>query len=264
MSSLDSFLKSSKPAPKSLATSQEIRDRGSIFAATVFSATTPAEARKAVDHLKHVAHGSRPATHEIAAWRCMVLKAGKSGLGGPDDFEVVSGYDDDGEKYAGGRVLKVMQAEGVIDAAVVVSRWYGGEMLGPVRFEHIEFCAREVCRTFRLKDDMATCIATLASLDDILASLRAELASLTSDGSKRDTVNFTEGVTVSVRPEGNTPALVSGVAVKSAHTRSSYAALEESLDTAKAKRLITARENAIKSVKHTLQKARAKQQEAQT
>lgn len=53
----------------------------------------------------------------------MVLKAGKSGLGGPEDFEVVSGSDDDGEKYAGGKVLKVMQAEGVIDAVVVVSRW---------------------------------------------------------------------------------------------------------------------------------------------
>ena len=56
---------------------------------------------------------------------------------------------------------------------------FGGEMLGPVRFDHIETCAREVCHTFRLKDDMATSIATLTSLDDILASLRAELASLT-------------------------------------------------------------------------------------
>ena len=125
MSNLDSFVKSSRPPPKPLATSQEIRDRGSTFVANVFSATSPEDARKAINHLKHVAHGSRPATHEIAAWRCMVVKAGKSGLGGPDDFEVVSGSDDDGEKYAGGRVLKVMQAESVIDAVVVVSRWYG-------------------------------------------------------------------------------------------------------------------------------------------
>ena len=44
-------------------------------------------------------------------------------MGGPDDIEVVSGAEDDGEKYAGGRVLRVMQAEGVIDAVVVVSRW---------------------------------------------------------------------------------------------------------------------------------------------
>ena len=39
------------------------------------------------------------------------------------EFGVVSGAEDDGEKYAGGRVLRVMQAEGVIDAVVVVSRW---------------------------------------------------------------------------------------------------------------------------------------------
>lgn len=53
----------------------------------------------------------------------MSLKNGKTGLGGPDDFEVASGSDDDGEKYAGGRILKVMQAEGVLDAVVIVSRW---------------------------------------------------------------------------------------------------------------------------------------------
>lgn len=123
MSNLDSFVTSSRPAPKSLATSQEIRDRGSTFVGNVFSAASPEEARRAVRHLKHVTHGNRPASHEIAAWRCMVLKAGKTGLGGPDDFEVVSGYDDDEEQYAGGRVMKVMQAEGVIDAVVVVSRW---------------------------------------------------------------------------------------------------------------------------------------------
>lgn len=123
MSNLDNFVKSSRPPPAPVATSQEIRDRGSTFVGNIFSATSPEEARRAVRHLKHVIHSNRPASHEIAAWRCMVLKAGKTGLGGPDDFEVVSGYDDDGEKYAGGRVQKVMQAEGVIDAVVVVSRW---------------------------------------------------------------------------------------------------------------------------------------------
>ena len=122
-SNLDSFITSSKPPPKALATSQEVRDRGSIFVADVFAASTPDAARRATHHLKHVTHGARPATHEITAWRCMVPKMGKSGLGGPDDFEVVSGSEDDGERWAGARVLKVMQAESVIDAVVVVSRW---------------------------------------------------------------------------------------------------------------------------------------------
>ena len=88
-SNLDGFVKTSKPPPKSLATSQEIRDRGSTFVATVYAASSSEEARRAVNHLKHVMHGARPASHEIAAWRCMVLQASKSGLGSPDDFEVV-------------------------------------------------------------------------------------------------------------------------------------------------------------------------------
>jgi hypothetical protein len=56
-----------------------------------------------------------------------------------------TGSDDDGEKYAGKRlerVLASMQVEGVI----VVARWYGGVMLGPVRFTHMENCATEAVR----------------------------------------------------------------------------------------------------------------------
>jgi hypothetical protein len=42
---------------------------------------------------------------------------------GEDDFEMEEGSDDDGEKWGGARILKVMKEEGVIDAVVVVSRW---------------------------------------------------------------------------------------------------------------------------------------------
>lgn len=125
MSNLDSFMLSSRSRPPQCsATSQEIRDRGSLFVANIFPASTVQQVRRAVAHLKNVVHGSKPATHDVAAWRCMVLKEGKTGLGGPDDFELITGSEDDGEKYAGGRILRVMQAEGVIDAVVVVSRWY--------------------------------------------------------------------------------------------------------------------------------------------
>ncbi|TFK44888.1 hypothetical protein BDQ12DRAFT_673756 [Crucibulum laeve] len=120
---LDSFIKSSRPPPEPLATSQEIRDRGSIFVANIYQATSPEEAKARINHLKHVVHGSRPASHEIAAWRCMVLKYGRTGLGGPDDFELRSGSTDDGENWAGGKVLKVMQIQAIIDAVVIVSRW---------------------------------------------------------------------------------------------------------------------------------------------
>lgn len=124
MSTLDSFVQTSKPPPEIISTSQEIRDRGSIFVANVFRATSEGEARKAVAHLRNVIHGQKRATHEMFAWRCMVLKPGRTGLAGEDDFEVRQGNEDDGEKYGSMRVLKVMQAEGAIDAVAIVSRWY--------------------------------------------------------------------------------------------------------------------------------------------
>jgi putative IMPACT (imprinted ancient) family translation regulator len=122
---LDLFVSSSRPPPEASATSQEIRDRGSTFVATVYRASSPKTARAALSHLKNVIHSSKPATHEIAAWRCMVLKQGKTGLSESveDDFELTNGWDDDGERYGGVKILKTMEAEGVIDAVVIVSRW---------------------------------------------------------------------------------------------------------------------------------------------
>ena len=91
--------------------------------ALIFRATSPSDVLSCVKHVKHVIHGSKPATHEISAWRCMVLKKGKTGLTGPDDFEIQSGSADDGEKWAGEKILKVMEANSIIDAVIVVSRW---------------------------------------------------------------------------------------------------------------------------------------------
>ena len=121
--SLDAFVTSKRPQPEPVATSQEVRDRGSIFVANIYQATSPALAQARVNHLKHVVHRSRKATHEISAWRCMVLKPGRTGLGDPDDFEISQGKKDDGESWAGGKVLKVMENMAVIDAVVIVSRW---------------------------------------------------------------------------------------------------------------------------------------------
>ena len=53
----------------------------------------------------------------------MSLRPGRNGLGGPSDFEVLSGSDDDGEEHGGRTVLRTMEKEGVIDALVIVSRW---------------------------------------------------------------------------------------------------------------------------------------------
>jgi len=120
---LDSFIISKRPQPDPVFTSQEIRDRGSIFVANVYHASSPEEAKARINHLKYILHGPKPATHEIAAWRCMVLKHGHTGLEGPNDFELRTGSTDDGESWAGSKVLKVMQNQAIIDAVVIVSRW---------------------------------------------------------------------------------------------------------------------------------------------
>ena len=124
-SSLDHFVSAEATAspPTISFTSQEIRDRKSAFVAFIISVKDASQARDAVAYVRRT-HTSRPPAHQIAAWRFMTLKSGMTGLGGEDDFEVVSAYDDDGEKWAGGRVLNIMKQTGVMDAVVIVSRWW--------------------------------------------------------------------------------------------------------------------------------------------
>ena len=121
---LDAFVSHSKPPPGPVATSAEIRDRGTIFVAVIYRCTSPASAEKLRKHHGLVVHAKKPATHEMAAWRCMCLKKGKTGLGGEDDFEVTGGKKNDGEDGGGKVILNAMESEGVMDAVVVVTRWW--------------------------------------------------------------------------------------------------------------------------------------------
>ena len=106
-------------------------------------------------------------------------------------------------------------------------------MLGPVRFTHIQDCAREVCQVFRVEDEMQDCISTLKSLDDILADLREELANV-----KKANLQS---------PDSQ---------VKSYRTKKDYSALQMSRDIVKARRQISAREKAIESVKTLISEER--------
>src|SRR5437762_1168698 len=114
--------------------SSPIKDRSSTFIA-FYSLTVSAKELQGHAEFKS-------ASHRIAAWR-MPSNQGALPFHSISSRRVYdSGHDDDGEKFAGKRLEKVMQdmnAEG----AVVVARWYGGVLLGPVRFNHIEHCARE-------------------------------------------------------------------------------------------------------------------------
>jgi putative IMPACT (imprinted ancient) family translation regulator len=86
--SLDSFVKTSRSSPQPVCASRSIQDRDSTFVATLFRADSPAAAQAIAKHVKNVLHAANPASHEMMAYRIMCLKAGCTGLNGPDDFEV--------------------------------------------------------------------------------------------------------------------------------------------------------------------------------
>ena len=45
--------------------------------------------------------------------------------------------DDDGETGAGDKLLNFLQSANIVTVAVMVTRWYGGILLGPQRFRCI-------------------------------------------------------------------------------------------------------------------------------
>ena len=73
------------------------------------------------------------ATHNMMAYRFK----DKAGL-------LVSDNDEDGEDAAGGRLAMLLEMMDVTQGMVVVTRWYGGVLLGPSRFKIINNTAREV------------------------------------------------------------------------------------------------------------------------
>lgn len=115
---------------------------------------------------------------------------------------------------------------------------FGGTLLGPVRFAHIETCAGEVCRRFKKMEEMEECVRTLTTLDDLLATLRAELATEREKASVQDSSSCS-GVTENSRAKTKAP---------------DYRSMQDSLDLTKAKRLIHARESAIKATKTLIEK----------
>lgn len=122
--------------PGQIFRSGSIKDRGSTFIA-IYSPTVPAK------ELQDLSEFSS-ATHRIAGWR---VPSNQRTLV-PGRPACKTGHDDDGESYAGRRVENVLKDLDVV-GSVMVARWYGGVMLGPVRFTHIEDCAKEAIGKWR-------------------------------------------------------------------------------------------------------------------
>jgi hypothetical protein len=74
------------------------------------------------------------ATHNIFAYRFTC----------PSSGVVYHDHDDDGETAAGSRLAEMIRLMRVDNVAVIVSRWFGGVLLGPDRFKLICNSARDV------------------------------------------------------------------------------------------------------------------------
>uniref|UniRef100_A0A8C5LL58 Protein IMPACT n=1 Tax=Jaculus jaculus TaxID=51337 RepID=A0A8C5LL58_JACJA len=110
-----------------------ITDRRSTFQAHLAPVVCPKQVKMVLAKLyetKKIAS----ATHNIYAYRIYC----------EDKHTFLQDCEDDGETAAGGRLLHLMEILNVRNVMVVVSRWYGGILLGPDRFKHINNCARNI------------------------------------------------------------------------------------------------------------------------
>lgn len=122
--------------------SDPVIEMRSTFLARCATVTSPDQAAQYVQHLLASDKRVRSATHNITAWR----------IRGPNGTSFQD-CDDDGETAAGGRLLHLMQLMDLWDTMVVVTRWYGGQKLGPRRFALINAAARDAFVKAGLVDD---------------------------------------------------------------------------------------------------------------
>lgn len=164
-SHLTSWLSSpSLQVPSLIASSSEIVDLDSVFIAHAASVSSAAQAEVFRRHVREQ-HANDEAGHEMMGWRCLIPKAGKDGSGSEMDWMLKSGQDDDGEKWSGEKIVKVMESESKVDVCVVVSRWFGGTLLGPRRFKHIESATRQALANLDKLELEHQSLSRLQSLD---------------------------------------------------------------------------------------------------
>lgn len=85
---------------------------------------------------------SKNASHpHIIAWR-----TGELGADGKYK-NIQQGYKDNGEKSAGSKLLEqVLVKYDLVNVLVIVTRWYGGQPIGSLRFRHIVNCSFDSLR----------------------------------------------------------------------------------------------------------------------
>lgn len=139
---LDNWLGIDPPDWPTTCADAMINDRDSLFVGFVYalSSSSQNEITRCLSHLtkvvhpqavptsrfppamQHLAPNRRGSTHDMFAWRCLALKRGRTGLGGPEDFGLEEGQEDDGERFGAKEIAKVIRMYGATDVLVIVSR----------------------------------------------------------------------------------------------------------------------------------------------
>jgi hypothetical protein len=102
--------------------SASVTSKKSTFVARAISITSPAQARSELQKLLAANPNLREASHNITAWRV----AG--------DHGIIEDSNDDGESGGGRHLLGLLQSSDIVGVLLVVTRWYGGIMLGVDRW----------------------------------------------------------------------------------------------------------------------------------
>ena len=111
--------------------SSSITSKKSTFVARSITVKSPSEARLALQKLMASNGELRDASHNITAWRV----SGNHGI--------IEDSNDDGEAGGGRHILGLMQADNVVNVLLVVTRWYGGIMLGTDRWRIMSQVSRD-------------------------------------------------------------------------------------------------------------------------
>lgn len=137
-------------------------DRGSSFQAHAIKLTSFDEVNKFTKML--LTHNKiQKATHNIMAYRFLGKdisekeetrsKNVKDKNSKNISNSISEGFDDDGEAGAGTRLLGILQKMKIYNVLVVVSRWFGGTLLGNDRFKHINDTAKDLILNHKSKFD---------------------------------------------------------------------------------------------------------------
>nr|CAD2193955.1 unnamed protein product [Meloidogyne enterolobii] len=115
------------PLPSNFYSGKAIEDRKSVFQGHVTKLDSKDKVPKLLESLKTVGKIAR-ARHNPYAWR--IVNDAKRAIEQHD-------CDDDGETGSASKLLRLLMQMDAKDVLLVVSRWKGGNKIGPDRFRHI-------------------------------------------------------------------------------------------------------------------------------